>query len=158
MIRSVVGATVSACLCLAPAAPVLAQDYRYSGFDSPRGAAATAGLRIPLGPSARTAPPSYGVSLGFGRTLGAASSDGSTRSGFVRLAELRFDGSGLRRAEVATFDLAHPRNDRRLNMFDEGESGGWIAIGVVVAGLAACLLAQCFDSDGVDNNVGNNSQ
>ena len=159
MIRSVVGATVSACLCLASAAPVLAQDYHYSGFDSPRGAAATANVRVPLGTAGRTARASYGVSLGFGHTIGAASPDGRTGARFIRLADLRFDGTGLQRAEVATFDFANLKQDRRLNMFDEGDSAGWIAIGVVVAGLAACLLADCFGgSDDVANNVSNNSQ
>lgn len=159
MIRSVVGATVSVALCVASAVPALAQDYRYSGFDSPRGAAATASFRVPLGPAGRTARASYGISLGFGQTVGAASPDGSTGARFIRLADLRFDGTGLERAEVATFDFANLKQDRRLNMFDEGDSAGWIAIGVVVAGLAACLLAECFSGgDGVDNNVGNNSQ
>ena len=46
MVRKVVSATVSAALCMLSVAPAMAQDYRYTGFDAPRGATATVNLRF----------------------------------------------------------------------------------------------------------------
>ena len=51
MVRKFVSATVSAALCLMSvgARHRRAQDYRFTGFDAPRGATATVNLRVPLG-------------------------------------------------------------------------------------------------------------
>ena len=49
MVRKFVSATVSAALCMMTVAPAMAQEYRFAGFDAPRGATATVNLRVPMG-------------------------------------------------------------------------------------------------------------
>ncbi len=143
--RKIVTATVSAALCLASVTPAFAQDYRYSGFDAPKGATATANLRIPLGRQAKSKP-TYGLTLGYGQTMGAGL-DGRSMTREVRLADLRFSQDGrVAQANVASFDLANLDQDRRLNLTGEGNSM-WIVVGVVAAGVAVCLLADCFGGD-----------
>lgn len=155
MVRNIISATASAALCLMSVTPAMAQEYRYSGFDAPRGAVATANLRVPLGTEKAKAKPTYGLSFGFGQTSGAATLDGRTTTRLVQLADLRFDGSGLERAQVASFDLANLDDDKRLNLMDGGDNTLWIVVGLVAAGVAICLLADCFEGD--DNNHDDNS-
>ncbi|MGQ0558433.1 MAG: hypothetical protein ACT4OE_02435, partial [Sphingosinicella sp.] len=49
--RGTVMTAAAAAVCLAAIAPsaALALEYRFTGFDAPRGAAATLNLRVPLG-------------------------------------------------------------------------------------------------------------
>src|SRR5688572_21913988 len=106
MVRKFVSATVSAALCMLSVMPgvAAAQDYRFTGFDAPRGATATVNLRVPMGrENARRA--SYGLTLGYGQTMGTQDLDGRTMTRAVNLADLRFTGSELRQARVASFDL-----------------------------------------------------
>jgi len=146
--RKFVTATVSAALCLACVSPALAQDYRFVGFDAPRGATATANLRIPLGRSAK-AKPSYGLSFGMGKAVGAGY-DGRSVTRQLQLADIRFTGKGeLHRARLASFDLAHLDADKRLNMAG-GDGTLWIVVGVVAAGVAACVAFECFEGDDDD--------
>jgi hypothetical protein len=143
-----VSAAVSAAFCLAPLAPAFAQNYRYSGFDAPNGATATANLRIPLGRDAK-AKPTYGLTLGYGRAVGAGL-DGRTTTRAVRLADLRFTTEGkVSQARVASFDLANLDRDRRMNLTG-GSQLTWILIGAVAAGVAICLAADCLDGDDDD--------
>ncbi|MET1110028.1 MAG: hypothetical protein ABWX67_00730 [Allosphingosinicella sp.] len=150
--RKFVTATVSAALCLASAMPAAAQNYRVEGFDGPRGVNATFNMRIPLGraPAAK-AKPTYGLTFGMGKTVGAGL-DGRPINRQLTLGDIRFNGSGkLNKAQLASFDLAHLDADRRLNMTG-GDPTVWIVVGAVAAGVAVCLLADCFGGDDDDTN------
>jgi hypothetical protein len=145
MVRKFVAATVSAALCFWSVAPAMAQDYRYSGFDAPRGATATANLRVPLGRQGKTKKATYGLSFGIGKPMGAGY-DGRPVTRQLRLADIRFSTDGkLDRAQVASFNLADPRGDR-MNLAGGGNTL-WIVGGLVAAGVAVCLLADCFDDN-----------
>ena len=150
MVRKLVAATVSAALCLSSVTPAFAQDYAFTGFDAPRGATVTANLRIPFR-SEVDAKATYGLTLGYGKTIGTQAMDGRTTSRGLRLADLRFDGAGrVDRAELVTFNLADLKNDRRLNMAEGQANTVWIIVGIVAAGVAVCLLADCFEDDDED--------
>lgn len=146
--RKFVTATVSAALCLASITPAAAQNYRAEGFDGPRGANATLNLRVPLGKSSKArAKPTYGLTFGLGRTMGAGY-DGRPITRQLTLGDIRFnqeDGK-LNKAQLASFDLAHLDRDKRLNLNGEGNTL-WIVVGLVAAGVAVCLLADCFEGD-----------
>jgi hypothetical protein len=126
----------------------MAQDYRFSGFDAPRGATATLNLRIPLGAQPARARPSYGLTFGYGQEVGAPTFDGRTTSRSVRVADLRFSGGELANARLAGLDLAHPERDRRMNLVGGGTT--WIIVGAIAGAVAVCLLAECFDGDDDD--------
>ena len=149
----IVSATVSVALCLASMTPAFAQDYRYSGFEAPKGATATANLRIPLGREAK-AKPTYGLTFGYGQTTGA-DLDGRTLTRELRLADIRFNMDGrIKQANVASFDLANLDQDRRMNLTGEGNTL-WIVVGLVAAGVAVCLLADCFGGDDDEESSSN---
>ena len=146
MVRKFVSATVSAALCMMSVAPAMAQEYRFTGFDAPRGATATINQRVPMGPEHRERA-SYGLTVGYGHTVAAPGMDGRTTSRAMNLADFRFSGNELRQARVASFDLANlNRNQRASNLTGEGNTL-WIVVGLVAAGVAICLLADCFDGD-----------
>ena len=146
MVRKFVSATVSAALCLMSAAPAMAQDYRFTGFDAPRGATATVNVRVPFGNQARQRV-SYGASLRYGQTVGLPTMDGQTTTRSINVADIRFTGNQLRNARVASLDLANlGQNRRTMNLTGEGNTL-WIVVGLVAAGVAVCLLADCFDGD-----------
>lgn len=151
--RKIVTATASAALCLSSISPAFAQSTAFSGFDAPRGATATVNLRVPLGAEREAAKPTYGLTLGYGQTV--ANPDLGVRSGSreMRFADFRFDGSSnkLAKAQVMSFDLANLDKDRRLNMFNNPNTG-WIIVGIVAAGVAVCLLADCFEDDDDDDD------
>jgi hypothetical protein len=151
MVRKIITATASAALCLASVSPALAQNYAFSGFDAPRGATATANFRVPLGKE--KAKPTYGLTFGYGQTVGSPSLDGRTVSRGMEFADFRFDGKKVAKANVMSFDLANLDKDRRLNMADDGSvSTGVIVVGVIALGAAVCLiLADCFDDDDDDD-------
>ena len=148
MVRKLVTATVSAALCTLSLTPAIAQDYRPSGFDAPRGATATANLRIPLGQEAK-GKPSYGFTLGYGQETGAGL-DGRTTTRAFRLADLRFSPEGrISQARVTGFDLANLDRDRRMNLTG-GLSTTWLIVGAVAGAVAACLLLECIDGNDSD--------
>ncbi|MGZ8287005.1 MAG: hypothetical protein ACXW27_14160 [Allosphingosinicella sp.] len=148
--RKLVTATVSAALCLASAAPAAAQNYRSEGFDGPRGVNATFNMRIPLGKEGK-AKPTYGLTFGMGKTIGAGF-DGRPVTRQLTLGDIRFNRQGkLDKARLASFDLAHLDADERLNMTGGGNTM-WIVVGAVAAGVAVCLLADCFGGDDDDIN------
>lgn len=150
MVRKLVSATVSAALCMLSVAPAMAQEYRFTGFDAPRGATATVNLRVPLGmPAQRTERRmSYGVTLGYGQIMGAPTLDGRTMTRAVNLADFRFNNRGeLRNARVVSLDLANLDRDRRFQNLNGEVSTVWIVVGIVAAGVAVCLLADCFDGE-----------
>lgn len=147
MVRKFVSATVSAALCFASAAPALAQEYRFTGFDAPRGTSATFNLRVPL-TRERGHRPSYGLNIGWGRTTALPTMDGRTMTRAVNLAEVRFSGDELRRAQVLGFDVRDPAaQGRRLGLTGDSGNTLWIVVGLVAAGVAICLLADCFEGD-----------
>lgn len=146
--RKFVTATVSAALCLASVAPAAAQNYRAEGFDGPRGVNATLNMRIPLGREGK-AKPSYGLTFGMGKAVGAGL-DGRPVNRQLTLGDIRFNEEGkLNKAQLASFDLAHLDADKRLNMTG-GSNTLWIVVGAVAAGVAICLLADCFEGDDDD--------
>jgi hypothetical protein len=154
MVRKIVTATASAALCLSAVSPALAQNHAFSGFDAPRGATATVNLRVPLGVEKEQAKPTYGLTLGYGQVV--PNQELGVRSGSreLRFADFRFDGSSnkLAKAQVMSFDLANLDKDRRLNMAEGESSTVWIVVGLVAAGVAICLLADCFDDDDDDDD------
>jgi len=148
MLRKFVSATVSAALLFASAAPAMAQEYRFAGFDSPRGVSATVNLRVPLDQNReRTRRASYGINAAWGRTMPLATMDNSTTTRAVNLAEIRFSGDELRRAQVLGFDVRDPTAVQRRMNLTGGDNTLWIVVGLVAAGVAVCLLADCFEDD-----------
>ena len=148
--RKFVTATVSAALCLASITPAAAQNYRAEGFDGPRGVNATFNLRVPLGRESK-AKPTYGLTFGMGKTVGAGL-DGRPIRRQLTLGDIRFNEQGkLNKAQLASFDLAHL--DARKKMYLNGEGNTlWIVVGLVAAGVAVCLLADCFDGGDDDSS------
>jgi hypothetical protein len=152
MARKFVSATVSAALCLWSVVPgvAVAQEYRFAGFDAPRGATATVNLRVPMGAEHRQRA-SYGLTLGYGQAAGMPGLSGRTTTRAVNLADLRFTGSELRQARVASFDLANLDQDRRVSNLTNPDTTWWVVGGLVLVGVAVCLLAECFDDDDEDS-------
>lgn len=154
MVRKYVSATVSAALCLASFAPgvAFAQDYRFAGFDAPRGATATVNLRVPIGndQGVQQRRATYGVTLAYGQQVGGPTLDGRTTTRAVNVADFRFTGGELRNARVASFDLANLDQDRRTMNLTGGLSTTWLIVGLVAVGVGVCILAECFD--GSDND------
>ena len=151
MVSKLASATVSAALCLTSVAPAMAQEYRFAGFDSPRGATATVNLRVPMGREHRDRA-TYGLTFGYGQTLGAPTLDGRTMTRAVNVADIRFSGRDLRHARVASFDLANLDRDRRMNLTGGG-NGLYFAMGAIAAGALVCfVITDCFggDDDGED--------
>ena len=144
--RKIIAAAASTALCLVSIAPAYAQASHYSVLDAPRGATATANIRVPLGGKAEKAKPTYGVSLTYGRTMGSPALDGKTITRAATLADLRFDGKGLNRAKVASFDLANMDEDERLNMVGGGNTLLWVAL-IAAAGVGAYFLFIEDDDD-----------
>jgi len=149
MLSKFVTATVSAALCVMSVAPAMAQEYRFTGFDAPQGVSRSVNLRVPVTRESRQRQrPSYGVSVGYGQRMPLATMDGRTATRSVGLADIRFtDRGNLNRAQVLSFDLRNLDQDRRLNL--SGDNGGtlWVVVGLVAAGVAICLLADCFEGD-----------
>ena len=147
MVRKFVSATVSAALCMMSVAPAMAQEYRSNVFEAPRGATATLNLRVPMGPEHRERA-SYGLTVGFGQTMATPTMDGRTTTRAVNVVDIRFRGDELRQARVASFDLANlDRSRRQMNLTGGGDNTLWIVVGLVAAGVAICLLADCFEGD-----------
>lgn len=155
MVSRLVSATVWAALCLMSTAPAMAQEYRFAGFDAPRGATATVNLRVPLGRE-QAGRASYGLTLGYGHNMAAPGFDGRTTTRAVNVADFRFSGSELKQARVASFDLANlDRSRRQMNLTGGGGNTMWIVVGLVAAGVAVCLLADCFDGDDSSSSSSN---
>lgn len=156
MVSKIVSATVSAALCLASSAPVYAQSYGQSEVQAPLGATGMLNLRVPLGPSARTEAPSYGLTLGIGQSSGMdANARLLTRQ--VRVADIRFNMDGqLRHANVASFDLANLDSDRRFDGLTGGAGSMWLIVGIAAGAVAVCALADCFGGDDSPEDQGFN--
>lgn len=147
MVRKSIAATVSAALCLASVTPAFAQNYTESVVQAPLGATATLNFRMPLGAGPAVKEPTYGLTLGYGRLVGAGQ-DGQALTREVKVADLRFGTDGyIRQANVASFDLANMDEDRRFDGLTGEDNTLWIVVGLVAAGVAVCLLADCFEGD-----------
>ena len=151
MVRKIVSATVSAALCMLSVAPGIAsaQDYRFTGFDGPRGATVTMNLRIPLGTAQQsTERMSYGLTFGYGQSIGSPTLDGLTLTRRVNVADIRFNRTGqLRTARLAGFDLANLDRSRVMNLAGGGKKTWLLIGGILVAGVLICVAADCFDGD-----------
>lgn len=147
MVRKFIAATVSAALCLASVTPAFAQNYTESVVQAPLGATATLNFRMPLGAGPAVKEPTYGLTLGYGQLVGAGQ-DGQALTREVKVADLRFGTDGyIRQANVASFDLANMDEDRRFDGLTGEDNTLWIVVGLVAAGVAVCLLADCFEGD-----------
>ena len=121
-----------------------AQDYRFAGFDAPRGATLTLNLRVPLGTAQQTVDRmSYGLTFGYGQSVGSPTMDGQTLTRRVNLADIRFNRSGeLRTARFTGFDLANLERSRMMNLTGGGKKT-WLILG----GIIICVAADCFEGD-----------
>jgi hypothetical protein len=157
MLKKFLSASVATALVLGSVTPAYAQ-YAFSPEPAPLGATATLNFKVPLGVApTKNRKASYGLTVGYGQRLNGVTADGRIATRQAKLADLRFtDSFKLWKAEVASFDLANLDKDRRLNMGpDDGEGKGnttWIVIGLVAAGVAVCLLADCFGGDDDDDD------
>ena len=80
----------------------------------------------------------------MGKTVGAGF-DGRPITRQLTLGDIRFNQQGkLNKAQLASFDLANLDADKRMNLTGEGNTL-WIVVGLVAAGVAVCLLADCFE-------------
>ena len=156
MIRHLVSMTTMAAVCLAPMAPAVAQSYRATELEAPRGATVSLDFRMALGAPGQAQAeqgPTFGVRMGIGRTFAAPTTAFDARGTItreVRLADFRFDtGGSLARAEVASFDLANLDRDPRLSMSegDGKDSTTWIIIGLVIAGAVAWAVLDDDDEE-----------
>ncbi|MGZ8312397.1 MAG: hypothetical protein ACXWUR_10065 [Allosphingosinicella sp.] len=139
MWRQLVAGAASTLSCLVPAMAVEAQESLYSSFEPPRGATATINLRVPLGHRAQPARPSLGLTVAFGQPVGSPLADGRTAVRQFRLADFRLDRRGVSRAELVTFDLAHPGRDGRLHIGGAKKSYV-LAVLTIAAGVTTLLL------------------
>lgn len=149
MLRKLISTAAIAATCLVSIAPgaALAQDYRFAGFDAPRGATASLNLRVPLGRERVAGPANYGLTFGYGREMGTPGADGRIPVRAMSLADLRFAKGDLRHARVAAFDLADMGKtsrdlDRRLGL--TGGSGLLVPI-IVVGAVGLCVATECYD-------------
>ena len=134
MKRKLIPSAVTLSLCLGSITPALAQDYRFAGHEGAPGANATLNLRVPLGTSARRAPPTFGLTLGYGRVVAGRTIEDQPGVRQMRLADVRFGPGGLSRAELANFNLVQPARQGRLNA-DENDSDGDDTVRMLLIGI-----------------------
>ncbi|MGZ8336766.1 MAG: hypothetical protein ACXWU1_08905 [Allosphingosinicella sp.] len=149
MTRKLICGPLAAALSLSSVTPAVAQEYRFTGFDAPRGATATVNLRVPLGGAAERRRPSVGVALGYGQSDGEIDQYGRQQVRAMRVADFRIDRDGLSRAELATFNLANLDGDARLQFLNPDENKKnvfWLAL-IVAAGIAAIIFLDDGSSD-----------
>ena len=116
MIRKIVTATASAALCLSSVSPAFAQNYRFSGFDAPRGATATVNLRVPLGSATRRRGRPTASPWVTARRSAAGARRPHRQPRHAASPTSASTAAKLAKAQVLSFDLANLDNDRRLNM------------------------------------------
>jgi hypothetical protein len=153
MMRKFLSASVATALVFGSVTPAFAQSYAFAPSQAPLGATATVNLKVPLGAAPKQRKTSYGLTVGFGQRLDSLTPDGRIATRQAKLADIRFtNGFKLFKAEVANFDLANIDRNRRMNLAGGDDSTLWIVAGVVAAGVAVCLLADCFDGDDDDDD------
>lgn len=152
MMRKFLSAATAMALVVGSVTPAFAQS-NYAAFQAPPGAMATINLKVPLGAATEQAKkPNYGLTLAYGQELDMLTLDERQAVRSMPMIDVRFTGPlKLQKAEVMTFDLANLKDDKRLKLMGEGDNTLWIVVGLVAAGVAICLLADCFEGDD-DNN------
>ena len=153
MIRKLFAGSAAVSLCLGTVTPALGQEYRFAGFDGPQGANATIYLRVPLGAVATRSRPTFGLTLGVGRALGAGTPESPAFVRQMRVGDLRFSGGGLRHAFVGGFDLANLDESTRL--YSAGDDKNMIAIAAALLGIsvAACIAISCWGGSDDDEDT-----
>ncbi len=157
--RKWISAVTAAALAVATAGPALSQSHGFAQqFNDEAGATVSLNYRMPLGGGrAQAEEPSYGVTLHYGyRDVPNQLDTGDFRPN-LEVADLRFNGSDLNRAEVANINFMRNSegefDDPRLNAMADGKDATtWIIISLVIASVAVCLLAGCFDDDDEDHH------
>ena len=163
MIRRLVSVATMTALCLSSVTPAMAQSYRMTELEAPRGATASIDFRMALGAPRQSQGaqkgPTFGLRMGVGRTMAAPTTSYDVRPTItreVRLADFRFDtGGSLARAEVATFDLANLDEDPRLALAgDDGEKDAttYYIIGGLALVAIGVLAFDLFDDDDEDDD------
>ena len=147
MLRKLCAGSAMLSLCLGSVTPALAQDYRFAGQDGPQGTNATFNLRIPLGAAARRSRPTFGLTIGYGRDMGAADVDGHSVVRQMRVFDLRFGEDGLRTARIAGVDLARPEGILFFGAKGGEKNTAVVAAMAVGVGAAACVIAGCLGGD-----------
>jgi len=144
-------------MAVAPSVAV-AQEYRSSVFDAPRGATATLNLRVPMGRE-HADRASYGLTLGYGQAFGAPDQFGQQRTRAMNFADFRFRGGELRNARLVGVDFANLNRERRtMNLMGGPNDLIWTVGAVVVAGAVVCfVITDCFDNDDNDDDNNNNN-
>ena len=157
--KKFVSTALSAALCLMTVSPAWAQSSSFgeAWIDDRPAAVASLNFRVPLGggPTA-TERPSYGLTLNYGYQDQYRFEDSAAFRPNARLMDLRFSGGEMLHAEVANLTLVDAASgqtmDDTLNFLAEGgDNTVWIVVGLVAAGVAVCLLADCFDDDDDDD-------
>jgi hypothetical protein len=156
MVRKILSASVATALLVGSVTPAFAQPYAFAPEQAPAGLTATVNLKVPLGVApAKQRKATYGFTTSFGQRLDSLTADGRIATRSAKLADIRFtDSLRLKKAEVVTFDLANLDKDKRLNLGPDGGKGTttWIVVGLVAAGVAICLAADCFDGNDDDED------
>ena len=147
MIRKLLAGSAAVSFCLGTVTPALGQDYRFTGFDGPRGANATFNLRVPLGTAATRSQPTLGLTLGVGRIMGAGTPESPAFVRQMRFGDLRFSGEGLRHAFVGGFDLANLDESTRLYSTGDRKSALAVAAAALGISIAACIALGCLDGN-----------
>lgn len=152
--KKFVSTALSTALCFMTVSPAWAQSssFNEAWLNDQPAAVASFNVRVPLGGgSTATERPSYGVTLNYGYQDRFRYEDDMRFRPNAQLADLRFSGGEMLRAEVANLTLVDTASGRTwgdtLNMFEDGDSALWIVGTAVVAGLVICLLAECFEDD-----------
>lgn len=150
--KRLVSTAVAASVCLMSVTPAWAQSASFQQrLEDEAGAALTLNYRVPLGATrSQQDRPSYGLTLNYGYdeappfVMGA---EDAFRPN-VRLADLRFDGDGFRRAQVGGLTFAPGGQadvDGRLNAMDGKSTLAWVVTGIVVVGVIVWAVNESDD-------------
>ncbi|MGF1550697.1 MAG: hypothetical protein ACFBQW_09275 [Sphingomonadaceae bacterium] len=153
--KKLMAATASVALCTMSVAPAAAETstleaMQYQGFQAPRGATATANFRVPLGDGSEEGKATYGLTFSMGKTMGSPTMGEQPITREMRLADVRFSGDKLVKAQVTSVDFANLEKDERLGLTGP-DATLWTVAGLVAVGVLACFVIwECFDDDDDD--------
>ena len=148
MVRNLVSGTAALALGAAHVTGAAAQDYRFAGFDAPRGATATVGLRVPIGSGAERSRPDLRLTLTYGRPVGDADTLGARPVHRLELADLGLDRSGSARWRVAGLDGQIPEDPAEKQRREDHESKKNFWPGVVALILMGFIGYIAIDGSG----------
>ena len=147
--KRLIASTLVAAVTMASALPAAAQAYRYSEAFAPQQdeVTATVNFRVPLGATEERG--SVGLTLAGTRGDAAVDTlDGDRLNSEVRIADLRFDGRGIERAQLGGYDFNAPADERLgFNDMDGKDNTTWIIIGLVVVGAVVWAVSDDDDDD-----------